>query len=110
MLENLKKLRWQKGISQQKLADAIFVSQQSVNKYENHDVEPDIEVLIRIADYFDTSIDYLVGRTQKIEPEAASSPVSLTPNEQKMLKSYHSLTTRQKESLLLLLEAFHEHS
>ena len=63
MIKNLKILRQEKGISQQQLADVILVSQQSVNKYENHDVEPDIDVLIKIADYFDVSLDYLVGRT-----------------------------------------------
>ena len=61
MLINLKKLRQETGVSQKQLADNIGVSQQSINKYENHNIEPDIETLIRIADFFDTSVDYLVG-------------------------------------------------
>lgn len=52
MIQNLKILRNKKGISQQKLADAIGVSQQSINKYENHKIEPDIDTLIKIADFF----------------------------------------------------------
>ena len=67
MLKNLKMLRNQKGVSQQKLAETIGVSQQSINKYENHNVEPDIYTLISIADYFDVSIDYLVGRFDNSE-------------------------------------------
>ena len=63
MLENLKLLRSATGISQKALAEAIGVSQQSINKYENHNIEPDIATLSRIADYFHVSIDYLVGRT-----------------------------------------------
>ena len=43
MLTNLKKLREDASISQKALADAIGVSQQSVNKYEIHNIEPDIE-------------------------------------------------------------------
>lgn len=62
MIKNLKTLRNQRGISQKALADIIMVSQQSINKYENHNVEPDIETLIKIADYFQVSLDYLVGR------------------------------------------------
>lgn len=62
MVKNLKKLRNEQGISQRELADIIMVSQQSINKYENHNIEPDIDTLIKIADYFDVSIDYLVGR------------------------------------------------
>lgn len=64
MVKNLKKLRLEFGISQQQLADVIGVSQQSVNKYENHNVEPDIETLIAIAEYFNVTIDYLVGRDE----------------------------------------------
>lgn len=62
MVKNLKKLRNERGISQRDLADIIMVSQQSINKYENHNVEPDIDTLIKMADYFDVSLDYLVGR------------------------------------------------
>ena len=62
MLKRLKELRASKGISQQKLANLLGVSQQAINKYENHDVEPDIATLIAIADYFETTIDDLVGR------------------------------------------------
>jgi transcriptional regulator with XRE-family HTH domain len=61
VLKNLKALREEYGISQQRLAEAIFVTQPSINKYENHNTEPEIEILKRIADYFDTTIDYLVG-------------------------------------------------
>ena len=49
MIKNLKKLRNQYGISQQHLANAVGVSQQSINKYENHKSEPDIETLKAIA-------------------------------------------------------------
>ena len=63
MVENLKKLRTNTNISQQQLADVIGVSQQSINKYENHGVEPDIATLIAIANYFSTSVDYLIGNT-----------------------------------------------
>ncbi|MGN0165156.1 MAG: helix-turn-helix domain-containing protein, partial [Lachnospiraceae bacterium] len=63
MVKNLKLLRTQKGISQQKLANEIGISQQSINKYENQNIEPDINTLIALADYFETTVDYLIGRT-----------------------------------------------
>ena len=40
MLPNLKRLRQEYGISQQRLADALQISQPSINKYENHKIEP----------------------------------------------------------------------
>ena len=61
MIKNLKALRKEYNISQQQLANIIGVSQQSINKYENHNVEPDIETLKAIATFFNTYIDFLVG-------------------------------------------------
>ena len=57
MIKNLKKLRQLAGVTQQQLAEQLTVSQQSVNKYENHNVEPDIDTLIKIADFFEVSLD-----------------------------------------------------
>ena len=65
MIKNLKKLRKQKGISQQALADAVGVSQQAVNKYENQNSEPGIDTLIAMANYFDTSVDHLIGKSEE---------------------------------------------
>ena len=66
MLPNLKLLRKEYHVSQQALADAIQVSQPSINKYENHNIEPEIAVLKRMADYFNTSIDFIVGHTTAV--------------------------------------------
>ena len=57
------KLFSSKKLSQQKLADILHVSQQSIYKYENGITSPDLETLTNMANFFDTSIDYLVGLT-----------------------------------------------
>ena len=61
---NLKKIRKEKGISQLKLALDLNTSQNTISRYETGEREPGINELIKIADYFDVSIDYLVGRTE----------------------------------------------
>lgn len=65
MVKNLKAIRHTRGISQQTLATALGTTQQSINKYENHKIEPDINTLISLADYFDVTVDYLIGRTDE---------------------------------------------
>ena len=100
MIINLKKLRTEFKISQQQLADAIGVSQQSVNKYENQDVEPDISVLIKIADYFSVSVDYLIGRI----PSHDFIVSSLTKDEKQILSKYKTLSKKEKEIIKLLIE------
>ena len=59
----IKELREQKKISQVKLAMDLGLNQNSVSRYENGERQADYETLIRLADYFDVSIDYLLGRT-----------------------------------------------
>ena len=107
MLPNLKLLRKEYGISQQRLADVLGVSQQSINQYENHRVEPDIRVLSALADYFNTSIDYIVGRTDIRRRIESTEPFALNQDEAALIDSYRSLTNREKQCVLTLLDTFH---
>ena len=59
----LKELRKAKGISQLKLATDLNTNQNTISRYETGEREPGILELIKIADYFRVSIDYLVERT-----------------------------------------------
>ena len=59
----LKELRKSRGVTQLKLALDLSMSQNTISRYESGQHEADYATLIRIADYFDVSIDYLLGRT-----------------------------------------------
>lgn len=96
MLPNLKKLRAEYGISQQRLADAIHVSQQSINKYENHNIEPEFEILIRMADYFNTSVDYLIGHTDERRKVEHTEPWHLNKEEEEVIVHYRTLSDDEK--------------
>ncbi len=63
----LKEIRKKKQISQLKLAMDLNMSQNSISRYETGEREADYATLIRLADYFDVSIDYLLGRTDHPE-------------------------------------------
>lgn len=58
-------IRKSKHISQVKMALDLNVSQNSISRYETGEREPDIQTLIKIADYLDVSLDYLLERTNK---------------------------------------------
>ncbi len=102
MVKNLKALRVQAGLSQQALADALEISQQSVNRYENHKVEPDIALLVMMADFFEVSLDYLVGRTDEFG------------NNQKVLKGevfirkYRTLAPKERHYIERIMDLFFE--
>lgn len=59
----LKYLRQKMGVSQLKLAMDLSLNQNSISRYETGEREAGYEMLIRIADYFDVSVDYLLERT-----------------------------------------------
>lgn len=59
----LRELRKARGISQLKLAMDLSVSQNTISRYESGAREADYTMLIKLADYFHVSIDYLLERT-----------------------------------------------
>lgn len=59
--KNIKRLRQNKGITQEQLGDALEISGQAVSKWENETSLPDITILPTLADYFGISIDELLG-------------------------------------------------
>lgn len=79
-MKRLKELREENGISQQKLADEFYISQQSIWKYKNGLSEPDIKTLIKFADFFDVSVDYLIGISDSKKPADAASVKQLIFN------------------------------
>ena len=60
----LKELRKKKGISQLRMATDLNTTQNTISRYETGEREPGIDDLIKIADYFNVSVDYLIGRTE----------------------------------------------
>lgn len=63
----LKELRKKRNISQLKLALDLNMNQNTISRYENLEREADYETLVRFADYFNVSLDYLLGRVDEIE-------------------------------------------
>lgn len=63
--ENLRSLREEAGLTQQDLADRLQTTQRKVSYWESGKVEPDLENLWRLADFFDTSVDDLIGRCDR---------------------------------------------
>lgn len=63
--QNLKSYRIAMSLTQSRLAEMLGTTQRKVSYWENGDVEPDIEMLCCIADFFEVTMDELVGREYK---------------------------------------------
>lgn len=62
----IKELRKEKGLSQEEVAKGINTSQRNIGRWEKEENEPTASFLIKLADYFQVSIDYLLGRTEEL--------------------------------------------
>ncbi|MGO4498849.1 helix-turn-helix domain-containing protein [Paenibacillus sp. 2RAB27] len=62
----LKYLRNQKSMTQEQLGQKINVTKVSISGYENSNRTPDMETLQKIADFFEVSVDYLLGRSDSV--------------------------------------------
>ena len=60
--ERIKELRKEKGITQKELAKAVNITQSNIARYETGQQEPKATNIIALADYFNVSADYLLGR------------------------------------------------
>lgn len=65
--ENIKKVRLERGLTQEEVATHLGISFQSISKWERGDGYPDITMLPALADYFGTSIDELLGASEMVK-------------------------------------------
>ena len=83
------------------LARALNINQGTLANYENEIREPDFETLVKIAEYFNESVDYLLGRTDENQVNEAFSP--LNKKEKNIITKYKQLSEESKDILYELL-------
>ncbi|MDO5331072.1 MAG: helix-turn-helix transcriptional regulator [Bacillota bacterium] len=105
MVKNLKLLRDKAGISQAKLAEIAGISQQAINKYENTNTEPDIATLIKIANYFNTSVDYLIGNTEIDHKIEKVTYADLNNDELEVMEDFRSVGPKGQIAVIQTLKA-----
>lgn len=64
--KRIRELRISHGLNQVELAKKLSVTKQTVSNWENNNIQPSIDMLIKIADCFLVSTDYLLGRSDKL--------------------------------------------
>lgn len=103
-LDNLKKIRENKNITQVKLSTDLGVSQELISRYELGSSFPQPNMLIKLSEYFNCSVDYLLGITD------ITTPVKyLTSNLQnielaELCNKYNSLSNEDKKHLNCFLD------
>lgn len=95
----LKELRTERCLSQTELAKKIETTQRNLSNWENGINEPDFETLIRIADVFQVTTDYLLG----LEPTVDFSAQNISPVDRKIIDKLKDLSDEKKAAVLTLI-------
>lgn len=102
--ENLRKLREDRDYTQQQLADALHVSKNSISHYELKVSMPGIDVLIEMADIFDVSLDFLLGRTNvNLSNKLLEKPIDKNTTVGQAIESILKLDREHKADFIKLL-------
>ena len=96
----IKELRKEKEKTQAEVAAALGVSRQVFANYENGINSPDPKTLIKLADYFDVSIDYLVERTNDFGVAQGKQDVSYRESERELMSVFKKLDIDNKNKVI----------
>lgn len=95
-----KELRLEKKLSQEKIAEDLEISQPLIAKWESHQSTPSPEMLDYIADYFNVSVDYLIGRSKYRNLEADNSELDNV-----LFSKAKDLTDDEKKTIINVINA-----
>ncbi len=99
-MNQVKNLRLEKGITQQRLSMDMHVSQQYISKVENGNSSLTDDVILRLAQYFHVSIAYLLGATDDRNAEVFPGNEDLELRE--WIETYYELNEENKETISFL--------
>ena len=100
--DRVKELRNLKNLSQQELADKIKLSKSQMNRYENRGVQPPADVLNKLADILDTTVDFLINGDSNQKAKATLKDAELL----QQFKAIEEMNENDKNVIKTLIDAF----
>ncbi len=102
----IKDLRLERKLKQKDVASAINIATNTLSQFENNKGRPSLEVLTLLADFFECSVDYLIGREDDFgNVTVAGNGAELSEREKELLKNFDRLSIFEQESILVQVEA-----
>lgn len=105
-MKRLRELRLEKGLRQKDVAEKLGISPQSLGYYENGINKPDPDMLIKLADFYEVSVDYILEHEDKVivsySPKAAltNDNIMLTAEEIDLLVNFRGLSENEQKFTL----------
>ena len=99
-MERLKAIRKKRNVTQIRLSIAAEVSQETISAYESGKASPSIETLVKMADFLNTSTDYLLGRIKDDNPLSQIANNIVDEQLTTLLYNYAKLNKEQQKDLI----------
>lgn len=103
----LKEIREDRNLSQQEVATAIETSQTNIARWENGKNEPSYLQLVKLADFYNCSIDFLVGRDEDFSKVTLQSQIVLSSEEKDLIKYYRGIEKPARLAIFNTAKSFY---
>ncbi len=107
----IKELRNEKGWTQKDLAEKLNSNQKNISKYESESLDLSTDLVLRLADIFDVSVDYLLGRETDFVGTAPKTPTAehnLSADEMELIEDFRKLNFNQQGAIKIQVKALAE--
>lgn len=102
--ERIRELRAKKDLSQEELGNIAGVGKQAVSSWERNESKPRSDVLNVLADFFNVTTDYLLGRTDNPRSDVIPAP-SVSPDDLELLEKLKNLSPEKRKAIEILAGA-----
>lgn len=109
--KRIKELRVENGLKQKELAKAVHIAANTLSQFEAGKSNPSYDVLVALADYFEVSTDYLLGRSDdfgNVTVQAERTRAFPSAEEQTLLSAYRKTSNAGKMRILAYAEAIRD--
>ncbi len=110
MKNNLKEIRKSKNLLQTKVAMDLNITQETISSYETGRVFPSSDMLIKLANYYNTSIDYLLCRTKYNMPINTIKPNNISDDDFILLNKINKLSSQNRVKVEAYIEGLNDSS
>ncbi len=110
MKNNLKEIRNSKNLLQTKVAMDLNITQETISSYETGRVFPSSDMLIKLANYYNTSIDYLLCRTKYNMPINTIKPNNISDDDFILLNKINKLSSQNRVKVEAYIEGLNDSS
>ena len=93
----LKELRENKGLRQEDIADMFGYGKSTISQWESGKNDPEFKIITKLADYFNTTTDYLLGRTDNVSNDTGEKVVEILPGGVKKIPVYNLISKNRGE-------------